>query len=574
MVFHDVQSQIILKNKYVKEEDLEQAISSSKFSKEPLLKTLVDSGKLDEITVARILAEQWHLEYIDIIAKSIPRDVLNITNQERAKQYGFIPFEKNEDGQIKVAISDPTNIELLDYLKSVFGDKTIFYVSTKASIYAAIEKYFVVEDSVKEASSVTSDVPEEESSSEEVSIEKLREMGQDAPVIRLVNNIITQAIVEGASDIHLEPQKENLRVRYRIDGILKEVQKLPKNIQPGILSRVKIMSGMDIAERRKPLDGRISLKIENRAIDFRVSSLPTIFGEKIVLRILDKGGAMVPLENLGFLHDTLEVFNSLINQPYGMILISGPTGAGKTTTLYSVLNRLNTPGKNIVTVEDPVEYQLDGLNQVQVNVKADMTFANALRSILRQDPNIVLIGEIRDGETAQIAIEAALTGHLVLATIHTNDAPSVATRLIDMGIEPFLISSALIGTTAQRLARKICPYCREPYHPSPTALMGLGIDEEESGDDNLVFYRGKGCEKCNGTGYRGRTGIHEVMKMDDALRQLILSKSTARELSIVARKNGMRTLLEDALVKAKEGLITVEEVLRVVSTAESAEDRE
>jgi type IV pilus assembly protein PilB len=331
---------------------------------------------------------------------------------------------------------------------------------------------------------------------------------------------------------------------------------------------VKIMSNMDIAERRKPQDGRISLRIENRAIDFRISSLPTVFGEKIVMRILDKGTATVPLESLGFLNDTLQLFNSVVNQPYGMIIISGPTGAGKTTTLYSVLNRLNTPGKNIVTVEDPVEYQLDGLNQVQVNVKADLTFANALRSILRQDPNIVLIGEIRDGETAQIAIEAALTGHLVLATLHTNDAPSVATRLIDMGIEPFLIASSLIGATAQRLARKICAECKEPYHPPSSALEGLGLSARGKIEE-LTFYKGAGCNKCSGTGYKGRTGIHEMMKIDDEIRRLILHKATAREISQAARSKGMRTLLEDALVKAQEGIISLEEVLRVVSTVEA-----
>jgi type IV pilus assembly protein PilB len=566
----NAQAKIILAHKYIEEEDLKIAIKLSNASREPLLKTLLDTGKIDEITATNILAEQWQLEYVTLPEIKIPKEILSLTNQATAKQFCFIPFGKTAEGQIKVAIPDPSNIELIDYLRSVLGDKIQFFVATKTSILSAIEKYFVVVDSAKEASSNSDETAMTATVGEEISIEKLQEMGTNAPIIRLVNNILTQAILETASDIHLEPQRDCLRVRYRVDGVLKEKQRFPKNIQPGILSRIKIMASMDIAERRKPLDGRISLKIEKRALDFRVSSFPTIFGEKIVLRILDKNVAMVPLENLGFLQNSLEIFNSLINQPSGMILISGPTGSGKTTTLYSVLNRLNSIGKNIVTIEDPVEYQLDGLNQAQVNTKAGITFANALHSLLRQDPDVILVGEIRDAETAQIAIEAALTGQLVFATIHTNDAPSVATRLIDMGIEPFLITSALIGTSAQRLARKICPYCKEPYHPSLVALQGLGI-VESSFDENLLFYRGKGCEKCDFTGYLGRTGIHEVMRVDDALRRLILAKVTARDLALCARGNGMKTLLENAMVKAKEGVISIEEVLRVISTAEAIE---
>ena len=557
---------ILLARGYINEQVLDGAIAVQQHTNEPLLKILIDQGFITNDIKAQVLAEQWHMPFVDIMAEQIGPDVLAIVDQERSKRYGFVAF-KREGGVVSIALSDPTNIELMDYLLVTYGRETKFFVAPTNAIYSAIEKYYVVGNSIKEASSEAKTEMIAEAG-EEVSIEQLREMGQDAPVIRLVNTIITQAIVEHASDIHVEPQKDHLRIRYRVDGILQEKQKLPRNIQPGVLSRFKIMSNMDIAERRKPQDGRISLRIDNKAIDFRVSSLPTIYGEKIVLRILDKTSAMVPLENLGFLNDTLTVFNNVISQPYGMIVISGPTGAGKTTTLYSALNRLNTPGKNIVTVEDPVEYQMDGINQVQVNVKADMTFANGLRSILRQDPNIVLIGEIRDGETAQIAIEAALTGHLVLSTLHTNDAPSVATRLIDMGIEPFLIASSLIGATAQRLARKICPECKQPYVPPASALEGLGLGTRDKLED-VTFYKGVGCPKCRGSGYRGRTGIHEMMKLDDELRLLILHKASARDISQAARSHGMRTLLEDALVKAREGIITLEEVLRVVSTVES-----
>jgi len=556
----------LLARGYINEQALDGALTAQHNTNEPLLKILIDQGFINDDIKAQVLAEQWHMPFIDVMAEQIASDVLALVDQERAKRYGFVAF-KREEGVISIALSDPTNIELMDYLLATYGRETKFFVAPKNAIYSAIEKYYVVGNSIKEASSeAKAEIIAK--SGEEVSIEQLREMGQDAPVIRLVNTLITQAIVERASDIHVEPQKDHLRVRYRIDGILQEKQELPRNIQAGVLSRIKIMSNMDIAERRKPQDGRISLRIENKAIDFRVSSLPTIYGEKIVLRILDKSSAMVPLENLGFLNDTLTLFNNVISQPYGMVIISGPTGAGKTTTLYSALNRLNTPGKNIVTVEDPVEYQMDGINQVQVNVKADMTFANGLRSILRQDPNIVLIGEIRDGETAQIAIEAALTGHLVLSTLHTNDAPSVATRLIDMGIEPFLIASSLIGATAQRLARKICPECKQPYVPPASALEGLGLGTRDKLED-VTFYKGVGCPKCRGSGYRGRTGIHEMMKLDDELRLLILHKASARDISQAARSHGMRTLLEDALVKAREGIITLEEVLRVVSTVES-----
>jgi type IV pilus assembly protein PilB len=557
---------ILLARGYINEQVLDDALAFQHNTNEPLLKILIDQGFINDDIKAQVLAEQWHMPFVDVMAEQIASDVLALVDQERAKRYGFVAF-KREEGVVSIALSDPTNIELMDYLLATYGRETKFFVAPKNAIYGAIEKYYVVGNSIKEASSeAKTEVIAE--AGEEISIEQLREMGQDAPVIRLVNTIITQAIVERASDIHVEPQKDHLRIRYRVDGILQEKQKLPRNIQAGVLSRIKIMSNMDIAERRKPQDGRISLRIENKAIDFRVSSLPTIYGEKIVLRILDKSSAMVPLENLGFLNDTLTLFNNVISQPYGMIIISGPTGAGKTTTLYSALNRLNTPGKNIVTVEDPVEYQMDGLNQVQVNVKADMTFANGLRSILRQDPNIVLIGEIRDGETAQIAIEAALTGHLVLSTLHTNDAPSVATRLIDMGIEPFLIASSLIGATAQRLARKICPDCKQPYVPPASALEGLGLSTRGKLED-VTFYKGVGCPKCRGSGYLGRTGIHEMMKVDDDLRHLILNKASARDMSQSARSHGMRTLLEDALVKAREGIITLEEVLRVVSTVES-----
>ena len=391
-------------------------------------------------------------------------------------------------------------------------------------------------------------------------------MGEEAPIVKIVNNLITEAILQGASDIHIEPLEAIVRTRYRIDGVLYEHQSLPKKIQPGVTSRVKILANMDIAERRLPQDGRISLKFEGRRIDFRVSALPTVHGEKIVLRILDATSALLPLEKLGFSSENFRKFEDAIAQPYGMVLISGPTGSGKTTTLYSALTRLNTTARNIVTVEDPVEYRLKGINQVQVNLKAGVTFANTLPYILRQDPDIILIGEIRDKETARIAIEAALTGHLVFSTIHTNDAASIPTRLIDMGIEPFLVASSIIGATAQRLVRRICKSCKVPHDPPKSVLEHVGLDMNKI--EGISFYKGEGCDKCNHTGYKGRLAAQEFLSISPDIQNLIINRASARDIREKAREEGMKTLLDDALTKAAEGVTTIEEVLRVVSTVE------
>jgi type II secretory ATPase GspE/PulE/Tfp pilus assembly ATPase PilB-like protein len=376
--------------------------------------------------------------------------------------------------------------------------------------------------------------------------------------------IITQAVRERATDIHIEPRKTEIAVRYRVDGLLHNARLVPKHLHPAITSRLKIISGMNIAERRVPQDGRIPLNVDGKEIDLRVSTLPTIFGEKIVMRILDKSSTLLSLSQLGFMHDAQLVFERIINQPYGMILITGPTGSGKTTTLYAVLRQLNSPEKNLITVEDPVEYQLTGVNQVQINPKAGLTFANSLRSILRQDPDIIMVGEIRDSETAEIAINAALTGHLVLSTLHTNDAPSAITRLVDMGIEPFLIASSLIGVTAQRLVRKICPHCKVEYTPHIDSLSFLELEIPK----HVKLYRGHGCEKCQGKGYLGRTALQEVMGVDESIKTLILERASSSMIKEQARKNGMRTLLEDGWAKVLEGITTMEEVLRVVATAQ------
>ena len=555
--------EIAVKKGFVKKDVVDKALSIQKVTKEPLLKILLDMGVIVDVQFAQILGEQWGYEYVDLINYPVDKEVLRQVDPDKARYYGFFLMKKDQ-GKFHVAIADPTNIETLDYLRLALGNNLTIYVATRPAIKQSIEKYYEMETALKKAEEEATGGPEIVEVRDDVDLAKLREMGEEAPVIRIVNNFISQAIVEDASDIHVEPMENSLRVRYRVDGILHEKQALPKSIQPGVVTRLKIISNMDIAERRVPQDGRLSLKFEGRPIDFRVSSIPSIFGEKVVLRILDRTVSVKPLDQLGFSEYNLKRFENIISQPYGMILISGPTGSGKTTTLYSCLDRLNSPTKNIITIEDPVEYQLKGINQMQVNEKAGLTFANALRSILRQDPNIILIGEIRDAETARIAIESALTGHLVFSTIHTNDSSSIATRLIDMGIEPFLVASSLIGATAQRLIRKVCNYCKIAYNPSRDVLENLGFQI----DENVTFYKGEGCDRCIHTGYRGRMAISEILPITPDIQKLLLSRVSSKEISAQAKKEGMKTLLDDAMTKAAEGLTTLEEVVRVVSTLE------
>ncbi len=559
--------EIVVQKGFASKEAVDKALTIQKVTKEPILKILYDTGVITDIQMSQILADQWGYEFVDLLNYPVDKEVLRLTDPEKLNYYGFFLLKK-ENGSFYVAISDPTNIEAIDYLRLCLGSSVKIFVTTRAAINQSIEKYYEMETTLKKAEEeAVPGGPEVVEEHEELDLAHLKQLGEDAPVIKIVNNIISQAIVEGASDIHVEPLESSLRIRYRVDGILAEKQSLSKKIQPGVLTRLKIISNMDIAERRLPQDGRISLKFEGRPIDFRVSSLPSIFGEKIVLRILDKTLSIKPIEALGFSEYNMKKFENIITQPYGMILISGPTGSGKTTTLYSCLTRLNSPTKNIITVEDPVEYQLKGINQVQVNDKAGLTFSNSLRSILRQDPNIILIGEIRDKETAQIAIEAALTGHLVFSTIHTNDSASIPTRLIDMGVEPFLVASSLIGATAQRLIRKICLRCKKSYSPPSNVLEHLGFQVEEG----LTFYKGEGCDGCNHTGYKGRMAITEILPITSEIQKLIMRNASSKEISSEAKKNGMKTLIDDALTKAAEGLTTLEEVIRVVSTLEVAE---
>ncbi len=476
------------------------------------------------------------------------------------KESKFIP-SRLTDNRLTVIMSDPLDFYTIGAIRLATGCEVHVLAGRKNEILEAIERsYGAGATSMEKIIEDTETVPEYRGEDEE-NVDHLRDMASEGPVIRLVNLIITRAIELRASDIHFEPFEGQFRVRYRIDGVLHDVESPPKRLQSAIVSRVKIMAKLNIAERRLPQDGRIMLRVKGKEIDFRVSSIPTIHGESIVLRILDKSSIVLDIERLGFPEDTMDGFRDLIHRPHGIILVTGPTGSGKTTTLYCALEKINSPDKKIITVEDPVEYQLRGINQIQVKPAIGLTFANSLRSIVRQDPDVILIGEIRDAETAEIAIHSALTGHLVLTTLHTNDAPSAITRLIDMGTEDYLLSSTVIGILAQRLVRVACPFCREPYSPSPAVLKEMKLNGSDL--SGLKISEVKGCEKCSNTGYWGRTGIYEFLKMTDDVQKLILGKKDSNIIKEAARRNGLRTLREDGWLKVKQGITTISEVLRV-----------
>ena len=472
----------------------------------------------------------------------------------------FIPG-KQENNTLTVIMANPYDFYTLDAIRLATKKDIQVLLGEESKILEAIERSYgsggsSMEKIIEDMESIT-----DYQGGDEENVDQLRDMASEGPVIRLVNLVITRAIERRASDIHLEPFEDNFRVRYRVDGVLHDVESPPKRLQAAIISRVKIMAKMNIAERRLPQDGRIMLRVKGKEIDFRVSTVPTIHGESIVLRILDKSSIVLDIMKLGFARDTLDVFQNLIDHPHGIILVTGPTGSGKTTTLYCALGRINSPDKKIITVEDPVEYQLKGINQIQVKPAINLTFANALRSIVRQDPDVILIGEIRDSETAEIAIHSALTGHLVLSTLHTNDAPSAITRLINMGMEDYLLSSTIIGILAQRLVRTACPYCRVPYTPDPAILHEMkmdGVNPEE-----MKIFDVKGCSQCGNTGYWGRLGIYELLRMTEDIQKLIMEKKDANVIKDQARKSGMRTLREDGWLKVKEGITTVSEVVRV-----------
>ncbi|MEQ1933490.1 MAG: ATPase, T2SS/T4P/T4SS family, partial [Fimbriimonadaceae bacterium] len=540
---------------------------------EPIARILVNLGFIEEKERVRILGKVWGVPFIEISQRPPQHEVTSLISAQLAKRFKAIPIEKHNN-KLVVAMANPLDIFVIDELRLATGLEIEPLIAVEDDIQAAISDNYrgevnvtdAIAGAIKDFDGDTLQISRAEE--EELSAEQLRELGDEAPVIRLANLIVSQGVVDRASDIHIEPMKDGVRVRYRIDGVMVESMRLPRKILAPLMSRFKIMSNMDIAEKRVPQDNRVSAVIGGKEYDFRVSTLPLIHGEKIVMRILDKGGINVGLSKLGFLPHNLKLLEDWASKSYGIILVTGPTGSGKSTTLYSVINKVSDGESNIITIEDPVEYELAGINQCGVNVRAGMTFAAGLRAMLRQDPDIIMVGEMRDEETATIAMEAALTGHLVLSTLHTNDAPSAPMRLMDMGVEPFLISSSIIGVLAQRLVRQVCPNCKTSYTASRESLVryGFPIPDEIGAETHgeLTLFRGTGCDQCKGSGYKGRTGIHELLNFNDEIRDEIIKKAPGHVLRNIALKTDMRTLQMDAVQKILMGFTTVDEVLRVL----------
>ena len=550
----------LVEQKLISEEDLKRALNQSKKSGESLRKSLIKLGKVSDDDIISFYEEQLGIPYVELSNYLVDEKIIKFIPEDLARRFRVVPLHKTGE-TLTLAMEDPLNVIALDDLKLKTGLTIEPVVASETDIKQAINQYYGTGGSIEEViKTIKTDTVSTMEREEDLSLEKLHDMAEEAPIIKLVNLIIMQNLRDGASDIHLEPENDFLRVSSRIDGVMHDALRVPKNLQAAVLSRIKIMSEMNIAVKRIPQDGRFQINLEGSQIDVRVSSFPTVYGENIVLRLLDTGSILLGLEQLGLTPENLEEFRSLIAKPHGIILVTGPTGSGKTTTLYAALNTINTSEKNIITLEDPVEYQLKGVRQSQVNPKVGMTFANGLRSILRQDPDIVMVGEIRDKETAEIAIQAALTGHLVFSTLHTNDAPGALTRLIDMGVEPFLISSAVIGILAQRLVRTICTSCKQESKPPSKFLHDLGIHEKKNGG---ALWKGEGCNMCKHTGYRGRIGIFELMVMTDRLKELVLTRTSSSVIRKAAQEEGMKTLKEDGILKAVNGVTTIDEVMRV-----------
>jgi type IV pilus assembly protein PilB len=520
-------------------------------------RVLIEQGVLTESQLVAALSEQIGLRFVDLSEYSVDGSAIGLIPGAVARRHSAIAIG-HEGGKLLVAMADPANVFAIDDIRSLTGLDVKPVVATRSDIAAAIDRYC---RSDSEMADLTHVMQADEADDGDLS--KVTEAVEDGPIVKYVNLLITQAIQDRASDIHLEPGEHDLRVRFRIDGVLHEVMRSPRSIQSGVISRLKIMADINIAERRLPQDGRLSVNAAGRKIDLRVATLPTVWGEKVVMRILDNSTAALELTDLGFAQSNYDLFAESFTKPYGMILVTGPTGSGKSTTLYATLNIVSKPTLNVITVEDPVEYRLPGINQVQTNNKAGLTFASALRSILRSDPDVVLIGEIRDHETAQIAVEAALTGHLVLSTLHTNDAPSAITRLTEMGIEPFLVGSALDCILAQRLARRLCKKCKEEFTPTPEVLVNSQFPWQD-GEPLPTLFRATGCSACSQTGYQGRLALHEVMVVSETIERMAVERASATAIGEVARSEGMVTLRADGLAKVLAGVTSMEEILRVV----------
>ncbi|HBY56375.1 MAG TPA: type II secretion system protein GspE [Candidatus Atribacteria bacterium] len=560
---HQRIGEILLNQGLITSQQLEEALKAQKEgNKKKLGEILVDMGALSREELYEVLQYVYETEYVDLSNYVIDPEVISLIPEKTALQFTLIPISKNKD-ELVVAMANPLDVYAIDFVKDYTKVKKIkCMLAPEEDIVNAINSYYKLGEYDDIIEKLDTEVVFKEEEKEEDS-KKLEAISREAPIIQLVNMLIVQGVKDRASDIHIEPNERGLLIRFRIDGMLHDIRTLPNKIKSAVTSRVKILAKMDIAERRIPQDGRFQVQFGTREVDLRVSTIPTVFGEKTVLRLLDKSKGLIKLEHLGFLPKQLTQFKSMISKSYGIILLTGPTGSGKTTTLYAALNKVNSKDKNIITVEDPVEYRLDRINQIQIIPKINLTFANALRSILRQDPDIIMVGEIRDIETAEIAVQAALTGHLVLSTLHTNDAASALTRLIDMQVEPFLISSSVIGVIAQRLVRVICEKCKEEYIPSEEVLSELNIKNNLKNNSKIKLYRGKGCSFCKNTGYYGRTSIYELIELDEEIRSLIVSKASSDVIKEVAIKKGMMTLKNSGLEKAMQGITTIEEVLRV-----------
>jgi len=558
--------QILLIEGLVTEEQLEKAIEIQRKEGKRLGETLINLGIVTEKDIVVAMAKQLSIPYASyakgLLKPAENQDLAKLVPEDYARRNMLLPVSKHVNS-LTVAFMDPLDLITIDNLKRMTNCDINPIIATKSDLQRAIDEFYGKEDLLKDAVSNSYELEEfkvEKDSEGDLSLDDLIARAEEAPVIKLVDLILMQAIKDRVSDIHIEPCKNKITIRYRIDGVLYEIPPPAKNLLPAIVSRVKILSNLDIAERRLPQDGVFFVKVDNKGIDIRVSTIPAIFGEKVVMRILDKSSTPLNLGELGFDPEDLENFRKAIISPHGLILITGPTGSGKTTTLYAALNEIKSPRKNITTVEDPVEYKLDGINQVQIKPGIGFTFATALRAFLRQDPDIIMVGEVRDLETAQICIRASLTGHLVLSTLHTNDAPSAISRLIDIGLEPYLISSSLIMVGAQRLIRRLCPECKEAYETTPTLAKDFGIKQE-------LLYRPRGCDYCSHTGYRGRIAIYEIILMNDKLRELVTRGAPLGEIKNKVKEMGASSLLRSGMKKVEEGMSSIEEVLSITLVA-------
>ncbi|MCL5734780.1 MAG: Flp pilus assembly complex ATPase component TadA [Actinobacteria bacterium] len=544
-------------------DQLEQALAEQRITHRRVGEIALAKGWVKKHELLQALARRLGVKYVDLPSARVDPVASDLISQRDARRYAALPVSFVNEHTVLVAMADPSNIVAVDDLRILLGFDIEPAVADPEDLVAALAKLRVSDEQVTEQLAMRTSEAEEEASLEE--LRDIREQVDAAPVVKLVNGILARAADESASDAHFEPQAKGMLVRFRHDGVLHETLTIPKRLQAGVTSRLKIMADLDIAERRVPQDGRIGLTVGGRPIDMRVASLPTVYGEKIVIRLLDRSNVMLRLEELGFSEQALSRYKRSFTKPYGAVLVTGPTGSGKSTTLYATLNILNTAEKNIITVEDPVEYRLAGINQVQINPKAGLTFASGLRSILRCDPDIIMVGEIRDRDTAQIAVESALTGHLVLSTLHTNDAPGALTRLTEMGVEPFLTASAVDCVIAQRLVRRLCEACKEKYQPTEEMLQRLGFEEETvSRWNDIVLYRASGCSRCNSTGYKGRLGLYEIMMVTEAVERLIVDRKSADEIGRVARAEGMVSLRDDGLERVLQGITSIEEISRVI----------